>query len=72
MTLVVRSTGAHPWRRAHNLLAAAATLFATPALAAPVVLHVSLGQVSSTSVSGRLLVFAQPLGPADKRPLARW
>ena len=51
MKLAVRSTGAHPWRRAHNLL--------------------SLGQASATSVSGRLLVFAKPLGPADKRPVAR-
>jgi len=31
---------------------------------------VSLGQASPTSVSGRLLVFAKPLGPADKRPVA--
>lgn len=36
----------------------------------PVVFHVSLGQASATSVSGRLLVFAKPLGPADKRPVA--
>jgi hypothetical protein len=35
-----------------------------------VVFHVSLGQASATSVSGRLLVFAKPLGPADKRPVA--
>src|SRR5262245_10793053 len=70
MKLAVRSTGAYPWRRAHNLLALAATVFATPALAAPVVFHVSLGHASATSVSGRLLVFAKPLGPADKRPVA--
>jgi len=71
MKLAVRSTGAHPWRRAHNLLAIAATVFATPALSAQVVFHVGLGQTSATSVSGRLLVFAKPLGPADKRPVAR-
>src|SRR5215472_16704394 len=61
--------GAHPWRRAHNLVAVAATIFATTALSAQVVFHVSLGQASATSVSGRLLVFAKPLGPADKRPV---
>jgi S-formylglutathione hydrolase FrmB len=76
MKLAVRSTSAHPWRRAHNLLAAVATAFATPALPAqalpaPVVFHVSLGQASATSVSGRLLVFAKLLGPADKRPVVR-
>src|SRR5215831_5170373 len=70
MKLAVRSTGAHPWRRAHNMLAIAATVFATTALPAQVVFHVSLGQDSATSVSGRLLVFAKPLGPADKRPVA--
>ena len=70
MKLAVRSTGAHPWRRARNLLAVAATVFATPALAAPVAFQVSLGQASATAVSGRLLVFAKPLGPADKRPVA--
>ena len=52
------------------LLAVAATVFATPALSAPAVFHVTLGQASPTSVSGRLLVFAKPLGPADKRPVA--
>ena len=31
MKLTVRSTGAHPSRRAHNLLAVAATVFATTA-----------------------------------------
>ena len=76
MKLAVGSTSAHPWRRTHNLLAAVATIFATPALSAqalpaPVVFHVSLGQASATSVSGRLLVFAKLLGPADKRPVAR-
>ena len=43
---------------------------AAQALPVPVVFHVSLGQASATSVSGRLLVFAKPLGPADKRPIA--
>ena len=76
MKLAVRSTSAHPWRRTHNLLAAVTTIFATPALPAqalpaPVVFHVSLGQASATAVSGRLLVFAKLLGPADKRPVAR-
>ena len=66
-----RSTGAHPWRHAHNLLAVAATIFATQALSAQVVFHVSLGQATATPVSGRLLVFAKPLGPADKRPVTR-
>jgi hypothetical protein len=70
MKLAVRSTGAHPWRRAHNPLALAATLFATTALPAQVVFHVSLGEASATSVSGRLLVFARLLGSADKRPVA--
>lgn len=70
MKLAVRSTGAHPWRRAHNLLAVAATVFATAALPAQVVFHVSLGQASATAVSGRLLVFAKPLGQADKMPIA--
>jgi hypothetical protein len=59
---------AHPWRRAHYLLAVAATVFATPVLAAPVVFHVSLGQASATPVSGRLLVFAKPLGPPTRGP----
>src|SRR5262245_40600809 len=70
MKLAVRSTGAYPWRRAHNLVTIAAAVFATTALPAPVVLHVSLGQDSAMSVSGRLLVFAKPLGPTDKRPVA--
>ena len=60
-----------PWRGAYNLLAVAATVLATPALPAQVVFHVSLGQASATSVSGRLLIFAKPLAPADKRPVAR-
>jgi hypothetical protein len=61
----------HPLRCAHNLLAVAATVFVTPARPAPVVFHVTLGQASATPVSGRLLVFAKLLGPADKRPVAR-
>jgi hypothetical protein len=61
MKLAIRSAGAHPWRRANNLLAVAAIIFATTALPAQVVFHVSLGQDSATSVSGRLLVFAKPL-----------
>jgi len=43
---------------------------AAQALPLQVVFHVSLGQASATSVSGRPLVFAKPLGPADKRPVA--
>src|ERR1700747_46475 len=69
MKLAVRAPGAPPWRRPHNLLAVAATVFATTALPAQVVFHVSLGQGSTTSVSGRLLVFAKPLGPAETRPV---
>src|SRR5512140_3142061 len=75
MTLAVRWTHAYPRRRARNLLAAMATMVAVPvqsqALQPPVVFHVSLGQASTTPVSGRLLVFAKLLGPADKRPVAR-
>ena len=70
MTLAVRSTGAHRWRRAPSLLAVAAIVFATPTGPAPVVFHVNLGQASATSVSGRLLVFAKALGPEDTRPVA--
>jgi len=33
MKLAVRSTGAHPWRRAHNLVTVALTVFAATALA---------------------------------------
>jgi enterochelin esterase-like enzyme len=69
MKLAVHSTGAQPWRRAHGLLAVAAIVFATSARPAPVVFQVSLGRASATAVSGRLLVFARPLGPADKRPV---
>src|SRR5580765_1203200 len=52
------------------VLLLASSAIAAQALPVPVVFHVSLGQASSTSVSGRLLVFAKPLGPADKRPVA--
>lgn len=58
-------------KRAHNLLAVAATVFAAPFIPAQVVFHVRLGQASATAVSGRLLVFARPLEPADKRPVVR-
>ncbi len=44
-------------------------IIAARALPAQVVFHVSLGQGSATPVSGRLLVFAKLLGPADKRPV---
>ncbi|HTE47483.1 MAG TPA: alpha/beta hydrolase-fold protein [Gemmatimonadaceae bacterium] len=71
MKLAVHSIGPHPWLRAHNVLAAAVIISATPAPPAPVVFHVSLGQASSTPVAGRLLVFAKLLGPADKRPVTR-
>src|SRR6185369_6801124 len=69
MRLVVCSTGSHPWRRVHNLVTLALSVFAATSLPAQVVFHVSLGHVSATAVSGRLLVFAKPLGPADKRPV---
>jgi hypothetical protein len=75
MKLADRSTGARPWRRVRNLLAAIgviwAALVATPALAGPVVFHVNLGQASATPVSGRLIVFAQALSPGDKKPVTR-
>lgn len=71
MKFAVHSTGVRSWRRVCRLLAAAAALLATPTLAAPVVFHVNLGQASATPVSGRLLVFAQPLGPTDKKIPAR-
>ncbi|HYD51689.1 MAG TPA: alpha/beta hydrolase-fold protein [Gemmatimonadaceae bacterium] len=67
MTLAVRSTSAHPWRRA--LLAAAAIVLAPPALAAQVVFRVSLGQASATPVSGRMLVFAKAIPAADGKPV---
>ena len=74
MKLGVHSTVAHPWWRAHNMLAAV-ILVATPAprapIVVPVVFHVSLGQASATPVSGRLLVFAKLLGSNDKRPVTR-
>jgi len=69
MKPTLRSNRAHSWRRAQNLLAVVATIFATRALPAQVVFHVSLGQASPTSVSGRLLIFAKLLGPNDKRPV---
>src|SRR5580765_1078850 len=56
-------------RRAHNLVTVAVAVFAATALPAQVVFHVSLGEASASAVSGRLLVFAKPLGPADKRPV---
>src|SRR3954451_17885728 len=65
-----RITDASMVRRAHNLLAVAATVFVTTALPSQVVFRVNLGQASATSVSGRLLVFAKLLGPTDKRPVA--
>jgi len=73
---MIHSTSAHRWRRAHNLLAAVATIFGARGLPAqgspaPVVFHVSLAQASATPVSGRLLIFAKLLGPGDKRPVAR-
>ena len=71
MKLAVGWNGAHPWRRAHNVLAVAATVLATSALPGQVVFHVSLGRASAVAVSGRLLVFAKPLRAADKRPVAR-
>src|SRR5215831_13531686 len=69
MKLAFRSTGAHPWQRAHTLVTFALTVFAASALPAQVVFHVSLGEASATAVAGRLLLFARPLGPADKRPV---
>src|SRR3954468_5709422 len=66
---MVPITGVSLVRRAHSLLVPLAIVFATTALPAQVVFHVSLGQASATPVSGRLLVFAKPLGPADKRPV---
>jgi hypothetical protein len=52
------------------ILLLASSAIVAQALHVPVVFHVSLGQASATSVSGRMLVFAKPLGPADKRPVA--
>lgn len=76
MQLAVRSTGARPWRCVRNLLALLGAicgggLIAGQALAAPIVLHVTLGQASATPVSGRLLVFAQAIGSNDKTPVHR-
>jgi len=69
------STGVYRRRCAHTLLAVVAILFATPRLPAqrvpaPVVFHVRLGHASARPVSGRLLVFARLLGPADTTPVA--
>src|SRR5689334_8415969 len=69
MKLGVRSTGAHSWRCAHHLVPLAVTVFAATALQAQVVFRVSLGEASATAVSGRLLVFAKPLGPSEQRPV---
>src|SRR5690348_10989127 len=69
MKLAVRSTGAHRRGHAHTLAAVALAVFAATALPAQVVFHVSLGKASATAASGRLLVFAKPLGPADKTPV---
>jgi hypothetical protein len=81
MKFAVRSNSAHGWRRARNLLTVGAAVFLAPALAvgaaalappaAPVVFQVNLGQASASPVSGRLLVFAKALGPADKAPISR-
>src|SRR5215467_15613781 len=57
-------------RKALLVLLLTSSAIAAQALPVQVVFHVSLGQASATSVSGRLLVFAKPLGPADKRPIA--
>src|SRR5215471_7866920 len=74
--LMIHSTNVRPWRHAHSLLAAVATILGARGLPAqgvpaPVVFHVSLGQASATPVSGRLLIFAKLLAPGDKRPVAR-
>ena len=68
--LMIHSAHAHPWRRAHIVLAAVATFLGAlnvPAqgLHAPAVFHVSLGQASTTPVSGRLLIFAKLLTPGE-------
>ena len=46
------------------LLPALALLACTPAHAAPTVLHVTLGAAASSPVSGRLIVFAEPVAQA--------
>lgn len=56
--------------RARDLLAVALLASTTSAMAAPVVFHVNLGQAPVTPVSGRLLVFAKALDPADKNAKA--
>lgn len=70
MKPTVRPTRVQFWRRPQNLLTVAAIVFATPALPAQVVFHVSLGQASAKSVSGRLLIFAKLLASGDKTPVA--
>src|SRR5690349_8482721 len=69
MKPAIPSTAAHPWPRAHKLATLILTVFSATALPAQVIFHVSLGEASSTAVSGRLLVFAKPIGPADKGPV---
>jgi Putative esterase len=64
------SIAARAWRRACNLSLVAAAVLATSAWSAPVVFHVNLGQASTASVSGRLLIFAKVLGATDK-PVTR-
>jgi len=56
--------------RALLVLLLSSSAFAPRALPVQVVFHVGLGQASATPVSGRLLVFAKALGPADKRPVS--
>ena len=51
-------------RRLSPALAGLALLACAPAWAAPTVLRVTLGAAASTPVSGRLIVFAQPLAQA--------
>ncbi len=54
MKLAVRSTGAHPWLRAHILLAVAATVFATKALPRAGGVSCELGPSLGVAVLGRL------------------
>lgn len=51
-------------RRLSATVPALCLLACSPAGAAPVVLHVALGAASTAPVSGRLIVFAQPLAEA--------
>src|SRR6516165_7854220 len=57
-------------RKALLVLLLTSSAIAAQALPVQVVFHVSLGQASATPVCGRLLIFAKPLGPGDKRPVA--